>query len=134
MLDGHLLVSTKGIISSDTLFIVVKGAHTENPLPARACQALAGRRLAATGGEWRGDSPKRANQDSWTIASAGKDFSNWIKKQIERARLLENRDYVIFAQKGENTGRGRSSLDYHLAIEAAKLFDAVTDWRKIGIM
>ena len=91
-------------------------------------------------------SPKRWSEIHGAVASAvnardlhaflevKKDFSTWIKKQIERARLLENRDYVIFAQKGENTGRGRSSLDYHLAIEAAKLFDAVTDWRKIGIM
>ena len=77
-------------------------------------------------------STKRANQDSWggcqtvnardlhAFLEVKQDFSNWIKKQIERARLVEGRDYIIFAQKGENTGRGRSSLEYHLTIEAAK--------------
>jgi phage anti-repressor protein len=50
----------------------------------------------------------------------GKDFSNWIKAQIERARLLENRDYLVFAQKGENPNGGRPALDYHLTIDAGK--------------
>jgi len=31
----------------------------------------------------------------------GKDFSSWIKIQIERARLVENRDFVTLTQKGE---------------------------------
>jgi anti-repressor protein len=50
----------------------------------------------------------------------GKDFSNWIKDQIARARLVENRDFIIFAEKGENSGRGRSSIEYYLTIEAGK--------------
>lgn len=51
-----------------------------------------------------------------------KDFSNWIKKQIERARLLENRDYIVFAQKGENLNdkSGRPSIEYFLTLEAGK--------------
>ena len=59
-------------------------------------------------------------RDLHAFLEVKKDFSDWIKKQIERARLLEGRDYIIFPQKGENTGRGRSSLEYHLTIEAAK--------------
>jgi phage anti-repressor protein len=53
-----------------------------------------------------------------------KDFSNWIKAQIERARLVENRDYVRLAQKGEvinqqvTTTIG-SRIDYHLTLRAA---------------
>jgi anti-repressor protein len=50
----------------------------------------------------------------------GKDFSTWIKVQIERARLVENRDYLVFTQKGENPNGGRPSLDYFLTIDAAK--------------
>ena len=73
-------------------------------------------------------------RDLHAFLEVKKDFSDWIKKQIERARLVEGRDYIIFPQKGENTGRGRSSLEYYLTIEAAKLFDTVTDWRKIGIL
>ena len=61
-------------------------------------------------------SPKRWSEIHGAVASAvnardlhaflevKKDFSDWIKKQLERARLLEGRDYIIFPQKGENSG------------------------------
>lgn len=49
-----------------------------------------------------------------------KDFSNWIKAQVKRAMLVENRDYVVLAQKGENPAGGRPGLEYHLTIEAGK--------------
>lgn len=29
---------------------------------------------------------------------------NWVKSQIERARLMENRDFVSLPQKGEGPG------------------------------
>jgi anti-repressor protein len=48
----------------------------------------------------------------------GKDFSNWIKAQLERARLVEDRDFVKVAQKGELGGQTR--IEYFLTIEAAK--------------
>lgn len=48
----------------------------------------------------------------------GKDFSNWVKAQIKRARLVENKDFVTVAQKG--VGGKFDSIDYHLTIEAAK--------------
>ena len=64
--------------------------------------------------------PQPANLGLHAFLEVKKDFSNWIKKQIGRARLVEGRDYIIFAQKGKNTGRGRSSLEYHLTIDAAK--------------
>lgn len=50
----------------------------------------------------------------------GKDFSNWIKAQIKRARLVENKDFVVIAQKGVNPQGGRPSDEYHLTIEAGK--------------
>ena len=31
----------------------------------------------------------------------GKDFSSWIKKQIERCDLIEYQDFEVFPQKGE---------------------------------
>lgn len=58
-----------------------------------------------------------------------KDFSDWTKMQIERARLIEGRDYCtqvvdspVNHQKGEksNLHFGRPKIDYHLTIEAAK--------------
>lgn len=52
-----------------------------------------------------------------------KDFSNWIKRQITRARLLEGRDYVkttdSYSQQGINAV-GRPSLQYYLTLDAAK--------------
>lgn len=53
----------------------------------------------------------------------GKDFSNWIKAQIERARLVEGCDFVVLevsAQKGENSKGGRPTKEYHLTLEAGK--------------
>lgn len=45
------------------------------------------------------------------------DFSTWVKYQIKRARLLENRDFVSFQ---ENSGKGRPTTEYYVSIEAAK--------------
>jgi len=59
-------------------------------------------------------------RDLHAFLGVGKDFSNWIKKQIERARLVENRDYLVFAQKGENIEGGRPTTEYHLTLEAGK--------------
>jgi anti-repressor protein len=55
-------------------------------------------------------------RDLHSFLEIGKDFSSWIKAQIERARLNENRDFVKFTQKGER----QILVEYHLAIDAAK--------------
>ncbi len=47
-----------------------------------------------------------------------KDFSNWMKAQINRACLEENVDYVTYAQKGEGGKFG--SIEYILTIDSAK--------------
>ena len=57
-------------------------------------------------------------RDLHSFLGVGKDFSNWIKKQIERARLLENRDFIKLAQKG--VGGKFDSIEYHLTLEAGK--------------
>jgi len=50
----------------------------------------------------------------------GRDYSTWIKAQIKRCRLAENRDYLI-TQKGEQHTSGTKWLvEYYLTIEAAK--------------
>jgi len=49
-----------------------------------------------------------------------KDFSDWIKVQIKRAMLVENRDFVVLHQKGENPTGGRPGLEYHVTLEAGK--------------
>jgi len=40
-------------------------------------------------------------RDLHEFLEIGKDFSNWVKAQIKRGMLVENRDYLINAQKGE---------------------------------
>ena len=57
-------------------------------------------------------------RDLHAFLEIGKDFTNWVKDQIQRARLIESRDYVVFAQQGESGGKPRS--EYHLTIDAGK--------------
>ena len=45
-------------------------------------------------------------RDPQAFLGVGKDLSTWIKKQIERARLVEGRDFIKLAQKGENLNGG----------------------------
>lgn len=49
-----------------------------------------------------------------------KDYTTWAKAQIKRARLVENKDYVVFTQKGENPSGGRPASEYHFTIDAGK--------------
>lgn len=47
------------------------------------------------------------------------DFSTWFKYQVERARLVEHRDFEVFRNiPGNSTGRPRQ--EYALTIESAK--------------
>jgi len=49
-----------------------------------------------------------------------KDFSDWIKAQINRAGLEKQVDYIVFPKKGENLTGGRPTHDYILTTDAAK--------------
>ncbi len=59
-------------------------------------------------------------RDVHRFLGIGKDFSNWIKAQIDRAYLTENQDYVSVAQKGEREIGGVIRNEYFLTIDAAK--------------
>lgn len=62
-------------------------------------------------------------RDLHAFLEVGKDFSDWIKAQVERGRLVEGRDFVtveVYPQKGENSKGGRPRLDYHLTLDAGK--------------
>lgn len=50
----------------------------------------------------------------------GKDFSSWIKVQIDRCDLIDNVDYQSFTQKGEREIGGTIRIEYALTIDAAK--------------
>jgi phage anti-repressor protein len=64
--------------------------------------------------------PTASARELHAFLGVGKDFSNWIKNQIARARLVENRDFLVFAEKGENPKGGRPTLEYYLTIDAGK--------------
>lgn len=49
-----------------------------------------------------------------------KDYTNWAKAQIKRARLVENKDYVKLAQKGALSATGQTRHEYHFTLEAGK--------------
>ena len=68
-------------------------------------------------GDIGGQSVQTVNaRDLHAFLGVAKDFSNWIKAQINRARLVEEQDFVVVAQKGGNLQGGRPSLEYHLTI------------------
>ncbi|WP_455475711.1 antA/AntB antirepressor family protein [Bartonella sp. B17] len=50
----------------------------------------------------------------------GKDFSNWVKDRINKYEFIENQDYIVFANFGENSQGGRPSKEYHLTLDMAK--------------
>lgn len=51
-----------------------------------------------------------------------KDFTNWAKQQVQRLRLMPERDYLaeVFALQGENSRGGRPETRYWFALDAAK--------------
>lgn len=53
----------------------------------------------------------------------GKDFSTWLKDRIDQYGFVENQDFIIFPEIGENSSgikRGRPSKEYHISIDMAK--------------
>lgn len=50
----------------------------------------------------------------------GKDFSTWIKDRIDQFGFVENQDFVVFTEIGENPSGGRPAKEYALALDMAK--------------
>jgi phage anti-repressor protein len=49
------------------------------------------------------------SRDLWKgLTDEAGDFSSWIKRQLERAKLMEGRDFILVIEKDEQ--RGRSGL------------------------
>lgn len=63
-------------------------------------------------------------RDLHAFLEVQKDFLDWIKVQIKRARLVDGRDFVretaVSHLKGENPSGGRPRTDYHLTMDAGK--------------
>jgi len=54
-----------------------------------------------------------------TFLEIGKDFSSWMKVQINRADLLENKDYVVLTLKGEQVSGAKTKTEYFITITSA---------------
>ncbi len=52
--------------------------------------------------------------------NVSKDFSGWIKAQIRRADLEENKDFALLTQKDEQVSGAKYKKEYLLTIESAK--------------
>ncbi|ADW70333.1 phage antirepressor KilAC domain-containing protein [Granulicella tundricola] len=48
------------------------------------------------------------------------DFSTWVKQQIERARLQQNRDYLIHKKVEQLPSGAKSRNEYFLSLDSAK--------------
>ncbi len=59
-------------------------------------------------------------RDLHAFLEVRKDFSTWVRDRIRRFNFVENQDFVIFTQIGENSSRGRPGKEYHLTLDMAK--------------
>ena len=60
-----------------------------------------------------------------------RDFSTWIKSRIEEYGFIENQDYSLLPEMGEQTGEqtgrgGHNKIEYALTLDMAKeLFELI---------
>ena len=69
-------------------------------------------------------------RDLHQFLEIGKDFSNWIKGQIKRGSLIENKDYVKLALKGDLSYTKQTLIEYLLPIETAKYISMMSFTKK----
>jgi phage anti-repressor protein len=49
-----------------------------------------------------------------------RDFTSWMKGRIEDGGFVEDQDFKVFTQSGENSKGGRPTIEYAITIEMAK--------------
>ena len=59
-------------------------------------------------------------RDLHSFLEVGKMFANWIKDRIDQYNFIENLDYVVIAETGNNPLGGRPSREYAISIDMAK--------------
>lgn len=59
-------------------------------------------------------------RDLYAYLGILKRYTDWIKTQIRRAHLIENRDYIVYHLEGNNPLGGRPASEHHLTFDAAK--------------
>ena len=55
-----------------------------------------------------------------TFLKVGRDFTTWIKQRISKYKFVENEDFKVFTNSGENLLGGRPSTEYLLTLDVAK--------------
>jgi anti-repressor protein len=50
----------------------------------------------------------------------GRDFSTWIKDKLQKYGFVENQDFIVFTESGENPFGGRPSTEYILTMDTGK--------------
>ena len=60
------------------------------------------------------------SRDLYQLLGIKKDFSSWIKSQINTLELEQNFDYIKLTQKGELSKTGQILTNYHITIDTAK--------------
>lgn len=50
----------------------------------------------------------------------GRDFTTWIKQRISKYKFVENEDFRVFTDSGENLLGGRPSTEYLITLDVAK--------------
>lgn len=59
-------------------------------------------------------------RDLHAFLKVGKVFGAWINERIEQYGFIENEDYVVFSETGNNPLGGRPSKEYAISIDMAK--------------
>ncbi|MBG6243636.1 MAG: phage antirepressor Ant, partial [Candidatus Symbiopectobacterium sp. Dall1.0] len=59
-------------------------------------------------------------RDLHEFLKVGKDFTTWIKDRIKQYAFVENQDFIVFPEIGENPKGGRPSMEYAISIDMAK--------------
>ena len=59
-------------------------------------------------------------RDLHCFLGSRRDFTSWMKDRISKYGLLENQDYVVYTNFGENPKGGRPTSEYILSLDCAK--------------
>lgn len=59
-------------------------------------------------------------RDLHQFLEVGKDYSTWIKDRINKHDFVENQDFIVFPESGENLQGGRPRIGYAISIDIAK--------------
>jgi anti-repressor protein len=115
---------TAGAVALATTPSIIKGTSSvvdQAPNQAETSPAPATTRIPVCTQAFNGDRVQAVDGRDLHAALELRDtFSTWMKCQIDRVRLVENRDYVICCPEPEKSRKGRPRTDYFLTVESAK--------------